>query len=433
MIQQVTPAVDVQPGWTKTRLGRVVRLQGGVGFPVEHQGQTDGPIAFYKVNSLARADASGVICETWDTISPSVARRLGATVLPPGTIVIAKIGAALLLGRVRRTSVPAAIDNNMLALVPSPLLEPRFLSYFLQTVPFDLLANPGAVPSLDMRALRDVELCVPSMGLQTAVADYLDRETSRIDRFNAKSRELVELLTERERSFCSRALMGGTNDSERRTRPGPSWMGAVPASWDVRPIKSLFHLTLGKMLNESTATGDMVPYLRAGNIQNAGLDLREVKYMRADAGEIKSLSLKRDDVVFVEGGAGYGRSDVVRDELDGWIFQNHVIRLRARKGQEMLPAYLHYWLRHIRQLGHYEALGTFATIPNISAEKLGRIAIPKPSLDEQRSIVALIEANAATVSSSMGTATRATVLATERRAALISAAVTGRIGAGVAA
>ncbi len=199
---------DVPSHWSVTGLARYAGTVSGVGFPESEQGIEDAEIAFYKVNSLGQADVDGVIRKSWDTISRDTARYLRAKILPPGTILLAKIGAALLLGRIRRTDRPACIDNNMMAIVPNEHLHARFASYALQTFDFETLANPGTVPSMDMYALMHRETAVPPLVEQEEIADYLDRRLAGIDAALATCRRGIDLARERRAGLISAAVTG---------------------------------------------------------------------------------------------------------------------------------------------------------------------------------------------------------------------------------
>lgn len=199
---------DVPAHWSVAGLARYASTISGAGFPENEQGIEDAEIAFYKVNALGQADADGVIRKSWDTISRDTARTLRARILPPGTILLAKIGAALLLGRIRRTDRLACIDNNMMAIVPNDDLDARFASYALQTFDFTTLANPGTVPSMDMYALMHRETAVPPLPEQVAIADYLDRRLSGLDAALDTCRRGIQLARERRAALISAAVTG---------------------------------------------------------------------------------------------------------------------------------------------------------------------------------------------------------------------------------
>lgn len=199
---------DVPAHWTVTGLARFATTVSGSGFPENEQGNEEAEIAFYKVNALGQADADGVIRNSWDTISRATAQTLRAKILPPGTILLAKIGAALLLGRIRRTDRVACIDNNMMAMVPNEELSPRFASYALQTFDFEALANPGTVPSMDMYALMHRKTAVPPLPEQIDIAEYLDRRLSETDAALDTCRLGIQLARERRAALISAAVTG---------------------------------------------------------------------------------------------------------------------------------------------------------------------------------------------------------------------------------
>jgi len=172
---------------------------------------------------------------------------------------------------------------------------------------------------------------------------------------------------------------------------GVGWLGSVPDSWPVLPVKRRFRVTVGKMLNAGAATegGELVPYLRAGNVQPDGLDLAEVKHIRLTATERKALDLCRGDLVVVEGGAGYGRSAFLNEDMPGWAFQNHILRVRPTA--EDSGEFLGYVIQTLNSMGHIASMSNHATIPSLSSEQLARIQVPLPCGDTQRAILAFLD------------------------------------------
>lgn len=194
--------------WTLSQMRRIATSTAGAGFPIEEQGLEDERYPFYKVNALGRADADGVIRDRYDTISRDTAAKLRASIVPAGALVMAKIGAALMLGRIRILSYDSCIDNNMLAVTPRAGMFTRFLYYALQDLKMDLLVNPGAVPSLSERSFRSYQLPVPPVAEQRQVADHLDRVTVKIDALIAKAEEFVALARERRAALITAAVTG---------------------------------------------------------------------------------------------------------------------------------------------------------------------------------------------------------------------------------
>ncbi|WP_036317541.1 restriction endonuclease subunit S [Micrococcus luteus] len=194
--------------WSRMHVRRLFDLTSGAGFPPELQGVTDEELAFYKVRDLGRTDSYGRLGEPEDTISRETADKLRAKVLPSGTLVMAKIGAALLLGRIRMATRPSCIDNNMLALSPKSLLYPRYATYMLEGLLLDRLVQPGAVPSLNEREFRRTVFPVPPLDEQREIADHLDRETAKIDALISKAERFIELAQERRAALITAAVTG---------------------------------------------------------------------------------------------------------------------------------------------------------------------------------------------------------------------------------
>ncbi len=313
----------------------------------------------------------------------------------------------------------------------------KFFEYLLQThfryrlfEPFGVgvgrSESGGGRWTLNRQTLREFPVPVPPVGEQRRIADFLDRETAKIDTLIAKQEQLITTLDERRGAVISRAVTLGI-DSEREIEDsGVGWFGPKPADWVMSRIGREFILSLGKAVNAGGGRGELeLPYMRAGNIQDSGIDLSEVKTMSFSLAEASQLELKKGDVVVVEGGAGYGRSDLLRSDLPGWGFQNHVIRARSRGTQS--SGFLNYFIKHLRAIGHFERLGSFATIPNVSSDKLAQIELPRMSLEEGERIANYLDAVTEQTNRLISTTRQAIVVLKERRQALISAAVTGKL------
>ena len=227
-------------GWRLLPVKYVGKLKGGAGFPHSKQGVTGGALSFYKVNALSRADSDGCLSIADDTVSEETAAELGAFIFPPGAIVFAKVGAALLLGRIRTIAARACLDNNMMGLVAkSGVSDSAFLRYAVGLVRFDLLANPGAVPSINETQVGDFRLPMPPLSEQLQIASFLDQETSKIDALISEQQRLIELLKEKRQAVISHAITKGLNPDVRMKPSGVEWLGEVPEHWEVLSLAQL--------------------------------------------------------------------------------------------------------------------------------------------------------------------------------------------------
>lgn len=175
----------------------------------------------------------------------------------------------------------------------------------------------------------------------------------------------------------------------------PAWFATLPGSWTSRPLGYSFDISLGKMVNAAKDAGEAAPYLAAGSIQPKGLILDTLKTMAFTEAELRQYDLRTGDIVVVEGGAGYGRSLLLKEDLPGWGFQNHVARLRAAGAVE--PAYAQYSIQACVTSGYIEASNRTATLPSLSREVLRSLVLPHPPLSEQRAIADFLDSETAQI------------------------------------
>ena len=196
------------------------------------------------------------------------------------------------------------------------------------------------------------------------------------------------------------------------------------------PIKRLASVTLGKMVQpDSKAESDIyAPYLRAAHVQPHGnvIELPDQR-MWFSRPELLALDLRQGDVVVVEGGAGYGRSAVLREDLPGWGFQNSIVRLRPAVGVAD-GRYLDYALQDALADGRIDLVTSTATLPHFTADKVSKFEVPSPALDEQRAIADYLDHETAQIDALVAKQEEFIGLLRERRSAVILS-VAGTISA----
>jgi type I restriction enzyme, S subunit len=204
---------------------------------------------------------------------------------------------------------------------------------------------------------------------------------------------------------------------------GVEWLGEVPAHWDVAPLKRGFNVRLGKMLqtDSSSPADELLPYLRAANIQWTGVDASDIKRMWFSPNERRQLALLPGDLLISEGG-DVGRSALWGGEIAYCYFQNSVNRVRAKEGNS--NRYLYYWILAIKEKGYIDVLCNKSTIAHFTADKVQAVPVPFPSVPEQQTIAAFLDRETAKIDALIAEQQRLIELLTEKRQAVISHAVT---------
>jgi type I restriction enzyme S subunit len=169
-------------------------------------------------------------------------------------------------------------------------------------------------------------------------------------------------------------------------------LGNFPAS----KFKRHFEITLGKML-QPKAKGEHdreQPYLRAANVQNGQVTLKDVKTMWFSLRETHKLSLKRGDLLVLEGGDS-GRSAILNCEYQGLKFQNSLHRLRGSAlGNNR---FAHYWLIHLKGSGYFDLICSKSTLTHFTSEKFKETPFPAISLSTQRTIADFLDRETARI------------------------------------
>ncbi len=192
--------------WKIEKLKRCGRLKGGAGFPHEEQGVTDAEIPFYKVKHL---QAARYFTECDNYVSVETARRLGGEIMPPETIVFAKVGAALLLNRFRVLTRPSCIDNNMMALIieRSNYRMPYFF-HLLNLLDVGEFANQGPVPSINGAQVGRIRLPIPPPGEQDEIVDFVEDKSSMFAALSGTIQSQITTLTAYRKALIHECVTG---------------------------------------------------------------------------------------------------------------------------------------------------------------------------------------------------------------------------------
>ena len=202
---------------------------------------------------------------------------------------------------------------------------------------------------------------------------------------------------------------------------GIEWIGEIPSSWDVQKVKHCCHVTLGKMLTPNDKGGmSKGPYLRSQNVQDGGLDLKDVNEMWFSNREITSLGLATNDLLVTEGGQ-VGRTALWNGSIKPCYFQNSLIRIRTFNGDQKFFLYLFQTWFH---KGYFDSVVNRVSIPHLTKEKLSEIRVLCPGLEEQKKISRYLDRKTYLIDSLIEKISLKIELLKEQRTSLINQCVT---------
>ncbi|GGR67341.1 hypothetical protein GCM10010252_01320 [Streptomyces aureoverticillatus] len=316
-------------------------------------------------------------------------------------------------------------------------LDPRFAYYWLSSAPFQQYVYAalavGATNQIELNReqLGNAPIPVPSLDEQRRIANFLDAETTRLDHLTQARNDQLDALTERSFAAVSESLIPGTLTRPLRKYPYP-WLPAMPANTRLTRLGYVCRLQNGVTVDEGRARTDSDvtrPYLRVANVQAGHVALDSVTEITVPKYVAKRSTLRAGDVLMTEGGDldKLGRGTVWRGELANCLHQNHVFALRPEL-DKLDPEYLALMTQTVHGRCYFESTGTKTT--NLASTNSGKILsfpIPLPDLQRQQELVRQVQKQQETVREARQILTRQSALLAERRQALITAAVTGRL------
>ena len=345
--------------------------------------------------------------------------------LRPGDIVIEKSGGGEKqpVGRVGLVnSNEAALPTNFAGrLRPVASVEPRFVCYSMASLYFDgrttaAIKQTTGIQNLDVEQLLASEIWLPPLAEQRAIADYLDAETARIDALITKKQQLIHLLEERWIALQERKLENGL------------------VEYSTVALRHIVTISGGLTLGGSNPNCSITrrPYLRVANVQDGFLDLDEIAEVDVAVQAAARFELRSGDVLMLEGNgnpANLGRGTIWRGEIEGCLHQNHVHSVRADR-TKIDPEYLNIAVRAPRARSELTGGTGQVSIATLSKSQIADLRVPLPPLEVQQQIADEMKSEQARLEltrSNLGTQIE---LLSERRAAIVTAAVTGHSGYG---
>lgn len=291
----------------------------------------------------------------------------------------------------------------------------RYLVYQMLNRDFISIVNGSTFGAKMPRAgwdfMANIAMPLPPLNEQKAIATFLDRETAKIDALVAEQRRLIALLKEKRQAVISHAVTKGLNPDAPMKPSGIEWLGDVPEHWEVGPVKRFLHSLDGRRVplssEERSYRRGVYPYYGASGIIDWVDDF-----------------LFDDDLILVsEDGANLlNRTSPIAFVATGRYWVNNHAHI-------LLPSddCLHYWAERLEAID-LAPFVTGAAQPKLTIEALMNLRIAVPPTDtERRETQQYVSEKATMLDELQLESVHAIALLQERRTALISAAVTGKI------
>lgn len=355
---------------------------------------------------------------------------IGYTLFFDGDVLVAKITPCFENGK---GALAAGLLNGvgfgtteLHVLNPGPDLDARFLYYVVNSLAFRQKGEAAMTGAAGQKRVpeefvRDYRVPVITLPEQRAIADFLDRETARLDALVAAKERWLELLAEKRRALTTHAVTCGLNPAAPLRDSGLSWLGKIPRHWPTKRSAFLFRERDERgfpdlpLLEVSINEGVILRQFSDDKIEGVASDFNTYKVAR------------KGDLAFNKMRMWQGAVGIA--PADGLVSPDYTVAFSLG---ELMPGYV----EHLFRTSAFSAEccrhshGIAWDRLRLYWDGFRDISVPVPPLDEQRAIVAHISAETAKLDALRAATERTIGLLQERRAALIAAAVTGKIEVG---
>ncbi|MBF6272914.1 MULTISPECIES: restriction endonuclease subunit S [Nocardia] len=287
----------------------------------------------------------------------------------------------------------------------------RYLAYVLRAYRdagiIDLVCNGSTIPHLTAEKLRALRIPFANPDEQRAIADYLDRETARIDRLIEEQQRLIEMLRERRESEIAAEFAEAAKTPLRQVieyaQTGP----------------------FGTQLSADEYVVGGVPVINPTHIQRGVIvpdDSTTVTPEKAE--DLARYRLAVGDIVLGRKGE-VDKSALVDKRSAGYVCGSDTMALRLSSGT--VPDYLWWFLQSPEAHSQLEYWSVGATVSGLNQTTIRKVRLPLPDVQEQRRIASDLYEKTAKIDRLIVETVHFIELSKERRSALITAAVTGQI------
>ena len=303
----------------------------------------------------------------------------------------------------------------------------EFWEALLQVHDYSPIVTGAAQPKLTADRLGSIRLPKPSTDEQTLIASFLVQETSKIDALVGEQRRLIELLKEKRQAVISHAVTKGLNPNAPLKPSGIEWLGDVPEHWEVKPLRMIANVVRGASPRPAGDPryfgGDAFPWVTVAEITKDDLvDLTETDSLLTEEGAQNSKLFPMGTLLYSNSGATLGVPKILQINACA----NDGVVAFERLSRDVHPQFLYHYLASITEAIR-EKVKQGSGQPNLNTDIVKALRFAIPPMEEQREIVGRITDLAAQFGSLTAEVELGIELLQERRTAIISAAVTGKI------
>ncbi|QCA05666.1 restriction endonuclease subunit S [Pantoea vagans] len=313
------------------------------------------------------------------------------------------------------------------------IINNNFLFYRLQEDNFMSIAEgamtgAGGLKRVPSELLNNFKFGLPGKKEQSIIVNFLKHETAKIDNLIEKQQQLIELLKEKRQAVISHAVTKGLDPDVQMKDSGVEWLGDVPEHWEVKRIKHFGKVIGGFAFKSTDFTDEGYPVIKISNVSHLSFDWGDSSFLPP------SFSFTHKEYLAPNGALVFamtrpvisGGIKVTLLDDDSAPLVNQRVGFMMVRSKNM-ARYILISTQSSAFLAHFVNNMTVTNQPNISSEGIESIYLPVPPMNEISRILLYVDRMNESYNQLIDRALLQVSLLQERRTALISAAVTGKI------
>lgn len=278
-----------------------------------------------------------------------------------------------------------------------------------KTIPFD--------------SFMSYKIAIPPKAEQTAIANYLDSVTSKIDKAISQQQKMIDLLNERKQIIIQNAVTKGLDPNAKMKDSGVEWIGEIPEDWEVLKLRRISKIFTGKTPSTSNPRyfhSEDIEWFTPGDFN--GIELKSSKR------KISNYAIKDNASIL------YPKHSIFIIGIGGTIGKVAFCDLEASCNQQINVIILnenanYRYITYLLQNSNSEIMknANLSTLPIINQQKTGDLKIILPNINEQSLIVDYINNEIKPIDSSISQCNKMISLLQERKQIIINDVVTGKV------
>ena len=303
----------------------------------------------------------------------------------------------------------------------------EFVNYlFLSTTYrnyFSLVGRGFTRINLKQEFINDAYALLPKLKEQTAIANFLDDKTTKIDQAIAIKQQQIALLQERRQILIHKAVTRGLNENVKLKDSGVEWIGEIPEHWEVKALKYCTNIFRGKFThrprNDERLYDGNYPFFQTGDVARAGKFLLEYRQTLNEFGlRVSTLFPKGTIVMTIAANIG----DIAILDIDA-CFPDSIVGFEPMNYLERDFLYNSLLVMKVQ----FMSSTIKNTQMNLNVDRIGTNAIVIPSIEEQKQIVEFIETATTKIATAISLKEQEIEKLKEYKMSLIDGVVTGKV------